>query len=54
MEGYETWIDEAEINPGDNISKSIETGMAKADYFAIFFSQKARESYWVERELRKP
>lgn len=49
--GLHPWIDEAEISPGDSLRASIEDGIGNSDYFVVFFSNTARTSFWVNREV---
>lgn len=48
--GASVWLDEWEIKVGDSISQSIQTGIAKADFVAVWLSNKSLTSMWVEKE----
>jgi len=50
--GHAPWLDAWEIGVGDSISKQIEKGIDKADFFILLLSKQASESRWVEEEWR--
>ena len=50
--GIEVWLDEAEIKVGDWISKKIEEGLNSTRYLALWLTNRAIESGWVETEWR--
>lgn len=45
------WIDEAEIEIGDSLTKKIEEGLTKTKYIGVVLSPKSIESNWVQKEL---
>lgn len=47
----EIWLDEAEIQIGDSLTKKIEEGMKKTRYIGVVLSEASIRSPWVEREL---
>jgi hypothetical protein len=49
--GIEPWFDTWEIGPGDDIVKSINDGLDKADAGIIVFSRHSRDSRWIEAEV---
>ncbi len=49
--GAVIWLDEWEINVGDEIRQKVEHGIAEYDYFAIVLSKHSVASTWVEKEL---
>lgn len=48
--GIIVWLDEQQIGVGDPISKRIQEGIATADYVAVWLTQRAVSSEWVQRE----
>jgi len=50
--GVVTWLDEAEMRPGDSISGMIADGIERADFVAVFLSPASVRSTWVAEELR--
>lgn len=50
--GIQTWLYEAEIEPGDSISGKIEKAINEHDYFGIILSKYSINSKWVQRELK--
>jgi hypothetical protein len=50
--GMNVWIYEKEIEVGDLISKRIEEGISKCDFFCLVISRNSVKSKWVEREYR--
>lgn len=51
-QGLHAWVDEKEIKVGDSISKELEEGISKADFFCLVISKNSAQSKWVEREYR--
>lgn len=47
----EVWLDEAEIQIGDSLTKKIEEGLKKTKYIGVVLSPRSIKSPWVEREL---
>lgn len=45
------WLDEAEIQIGDSLTKKIDEGLRKTKYIGIVLSPRSIKSPWVEREL---
>lgn len=45
------WLDEVEIEIGDNLVTKIEEGIMKSKYFGIILSPNSIDSPWVKREL---
>jgi hypothetical protein len=50
-EGLRTWVDEAEILPGDSIVQKIESGIEEMQYLGIVLSPRSVQSAWVRQEL---
>lgn len=50
--GLDFWIDEEQIDIGDNIIEKIDNGMSEADIPIIFISQATKESLYAKFELR--
>jgi len=50
--GVDVWFDEWRLRPGETITGGIESGIASCDVFILFWSANARESNWVDTELR--
>jgi hypothetical protein len=50
--GTSVWLDEKKIKVGDLISKKIEDGISKCDFFCLVISKHSVNSKWVEREYR--
>ena len=50
--GVRTWIDEAEILPGDSIIGRIEIGLITCQYLVVILSPASVNSEWCKRELR--
>jgi TIR domain len=48
--GIEVWLDEREVSVGDPVSSRIQDGIASADYVAVWLTQSAVSSEWVQRE----
>lgn len=48
--GIVVWLDEREIGIGDSISQSIQEGIARADYVAVWLTERSVGSEWVRRE----
>jgi hypothetical protein len=51
INGIKTWIDEAEIKPGEMLLQKISNGIKEMDYLAVFLSQNSVKSNWVMKEL---
>lgn len=51
-QGVDVWLDEWEIGIGDSISRRIDEGLHKADFLAIWLTESAVSSGWVDREWR--
>lgn len=49
-EGYAVWFDEDEIGIGDEITKSIQSGLEETHLLIIWITKHAVESGWVRRE----
>ncbi|NIM16666.1 MAG: TIR domain-containing protein [Candidatus Aminicenantes bacterium] len=49
--GIDVWLDEWEINVGDEIRQKIEEGIEKYEYFIIILSTHSTNSTWVQKEL---
>lgn len=47
----EIWLDEAEIDIGDSLTKKIDEGLKKTKYIGVVLSPRSIKSPWVEREL---
>ena len=47
----EIWIDEAEIQIGDSLTKKIEEGLEKTKFICVVLSPESIESNWVQKEL---
>ncbi len=50
-EGMKIWFDEFEIEPGDSITRSIETGLAKSRLGIIVISQASLRKNWTKYEI---
>ena len=48
--GVNVWLDEWEITVGDRITQKIQEGLRASDYLAVWLTQHAVDSGWVERE----
>jgi formylglycine-generating enzyme required for sulfatase activity len=48
--GLEVWLDEWEIGVGERISQSVEEGLKRTTYLAVWLTRASIESGWVERE----
>jgi formylglycine-generating enzyme required for sulfatase activity len=48
--GLSVWFDEDKIGVGQRISREIEKGLDSSDYIAIWLTQDAIKSGWVETE----
>jgi tetratricopeptide (TPR) repeat protein len=48
--GIKTWVDEAEIRPGDDFISKIEEGLRKATHVIIVLSPQSVISSWVREE----
>ena len=47
----DVWLDEAEIQIGDSLTRKIEEGLKKTKYIGVVLSPRSIKSPWVEREL---
>jgi hypothetical protein len=52
QEGVEVWRDVKEIRGGESISKKVEEGLRKADFYLLLLSKSALGSRWVDLEYR--
>ena len=48
--GFDPWVDQWQIAPGQDIVACINTGLAEADAGLIVFSAAAQASHWVQAE----
>ncbi|WP_343714022.1 toll/interleukin-1 receptor domain-containing protein [Inquilinus sp.] len=48
--GFNCWLDEIDIAPGDSIVEKIQEGIEKSSYLVLFLSKNSVESEWVKRE----
>jgi TIR domain len=48
--GIKTWVDEAQIGPGDDFISKIEEGIMKASHIIIVLSRQSSISSWVREE----
>jgi hypothetical protein len=48
----DVWLDEAEIQIGDSLTKKIEEGLTRTKYIGVVLSPRSIKSSWVERELQ--
>lgn len=48
--GYETWIDEREINVGDSLPSKLQKGITNCDFLVLILSHNSVESKWVNIE----
>lgn len=51
-EKMRVWVDEKEILVGEPISKKVEEGIVKSDFFCLVISSNSTQSNWVDREYR--
>ena len=49
--GIQTWLDEAEILPGESLIDKIQQGLHAMDYLGVFLSPDSVKSNWVRKEL---
>ncbi len=49
--GITTWLDEAEMAPGDSLIDRISTAIEKARWFCVFLTQNSVDKPWVKFEL---
>ncbi len=49
--GFQPWLDESEIQPGDNIKNSVEQALKKSDLLLVFLSKASSTAPWVHHEL---
>ena len=45
------WLDEAEIQIGDSLTRKIAEGIEHSRFIAVFLSPKSVEAPWVQKEL---
>lgn len=50
--GVKVWLDEAEINIGDSLTKKIGEAIESTDYVGVVLSHNSVDSPWVQRELQ--
>ncbi len=48
--GLTVWLDEWEICVGDSITQKIQSGLSTSTYIAIWLTQHAVTSGWVQKE----
>src|SRR3954469_1969730 len=48
--GLDVWLDEWEISVGKRITSEIQKGLESSRYLAIWLTQDAVQSRWVEEE----
>ena len=48
--GYPVWLDEWELGIGDSIIERMDSGLAKAGYLVLCYSQDGVHSPWMSRE----
>jgi hypothetical protein len=51
LNGVRTWLDEAEMLPGDALVRCLELGITSADFISPILSPKSLSSRWVAREI---
>lgn len=51
QKGYEVWLDEWEMTPGDSLISKISEGVEGADKLLVFLSPTSVESEWVKKEV---
>lgn len=51
LRGFDFWMDEKDIAPGENYTTEILSGIHESDIYAIFISKKSLESKWVNAEI---
>src|SRR5262245_46624147 len=51
--GARVWIDEAELNIGDNLLRRIAAAIDEMQYLAVVLSPDAVASSWVQQELEQ-
>ena len=49
--GIATWLDEAEMAPGDSLIERLSTAIEKARWFCVFLTQNSVDKPWVKFEL---
>lgn len=49
--GIKVWLDEWEIDPGDDVRQKIEYGIENYEYFIMVLSNHSVNSPWVQKEL---
>jgi hypothetical protein len=50
--GLDVWYDDFELSVGDNLTDSIDYGLANSDYGVVIISNEFMEKEWPQRELR--
>lgn len=51
-DGYNVWLDEAEIKIGDSLIDKLSDALDSMDYFVITLSKNSVNSKWVQEELK--
>ena len=49
--GIDVWLDQWQINPGDDIVVAINNGLQQCDAGIVVFSAHSQASRWVEAEV---
>ena len=49
--GFEPWLDQTNLSPGENWEKSILTAIRDSDYIFLLLSSNSIKSEWVRREV---
>lgn len=49
--GFRIWYDEATLNIGDSVRRSIDKGLSESDYAVLILSPSFFEKEWPQREL---
>ncbi len=49
--GVSVWLDEREVEPGDNWADKLQTALKHADAMVVLLSPEAVRSRWVRREI---
>jgi len=52
LRGLHIWVDENEIDVGDSLSDTIQSGLSNSYSFAIILSEESLSRPWVQDELR--
>jgi hypothetical protein len=50
--GIDVWFDQWEVRPGESITGGIDKGITDCDVFVLIWSGAARQSRWVDTEVR--